>query len=145
MLALSLRAWEPVFASLEEALGAELFTRLRGDWRVGQSAAVRQAVSDPANRTWVAESAGQPVGFVTATASADNGLGEIVMVAVDPSRQRAGVGTELTGTALAWLRDRGMGVAMVETGGDAGHLPARRAYEAAGFTMLPVARFFKAL
>jgi hypothetical protein len=38
-----------------------------------------------------------------------------------------------------------MGVAMVETGGDPGHAPARRAYEKAGFALLPIARYFKNL
>jgi hypothetical protein len=38
-----------------------------------------------------------------------------------------------------------MTVAMVETGGDSGHAPARRDYEKAGYTLLPVARYFKAL
>jgi hypothetical protein len=38
-----------------------------------------------------------------------------------------------------------MQVAMVETGGDPGHAPARRACEKADYTLLPVARYFKAL
>ncbi|MGI8506232.1 MAG: hypothetical protein ACR2MK_05395, partial [Solirubrobacteraceae bacterium] len=54
IVALSLRAWAPVFASLEEALGSALFTRLRGDWRQGQSTAVRQVLNDEAMRAWVA-------------------------------------------------------------------------------------------
>jgi hypothetical protein len=38
-----------------------------------------------------------------------------------------------------------MTVAMVETGGDPGHAPARDLYEQIGFTLLPIARYFKAL
>jgi hypothetical protein len=34
---------------------------------------------------------------------------------------------------------------MVETGGDPGHAPARRTYERSGFTLLPIARYFKNL
>jgi hypothetical protein len=34
---------------------------------------------------------------------------------------------------------------MVETGGDPGHAPARRTYEKAEFSLVPVARLFKAL
>jgi hypothetical protein len=34
---------------------------------------------------------------------------------------------------------------MVETGGDPGHAPARRTYEKAGYTLMPIARYFKAL
>ena len=54
-------------------------------------------------------------------------------------------GTRLTTFALDRMRDAGMNVAMVETGGDPGHAPARRSYEKAGFTLLPIGRYFKAL
>jgi hypothetical protein len=38
-----------------------------------------------------------------------------------------------------------MSIAMVETGGDPGHAPARAAYTATGFRLVPVARYFKDL
>ncbi len=38
-----------------------------------------------------------------------------------------------------------MALAMVETGGDPGHAPARRSYERSGFVQLPIARYFKKL
>jgi hypothetical protein len=43
------------------------------------------------------------------------------------------------------MRGNGMDIAVVETGGDPGHAPARAAYEAAGFTLLPVSRYFRLL
>ena len=73
------------------------------------------------------------------------GAGEISILGVDPDRQGTGIGTALTLFALERLREAGMGVAMVETGGDPGHAPARRAYEKAGFALLPIARYFKNL
>jgi len=39
---LSLRTWAPVYASLEQALGSEIFRRLHPDWREDQ----RRAVED---------------------------------------------------------------------------------------------------
>ena len=39
----------------------------------------------------------------------------------------------------------GMDIAVVETGGDPGYSPARAVYEAAGFTLLPIARYFRLL
>jgi hypothetical protein len=51
----------------------------------------------------------------------------------------------LTELALTEMKAAGMTVAMVETGGDPGHPPARRTYEKAGYTQLPIARYFKAL
>ena len=73
------------------------------------------------------------------------GMGEISMLAVDPDHQGRGIGTALTGFALDRLKDAEMTVAMVETGGDPGHAPARRVYEKAGYTLLPIARYFKNL
>jgi len=60
------------------------------------------------------------------------------------SRHIASIAARLTERALDWFRAQGMSIAMVETGGDPGHAPARRAYEASGFQLLPVARYFKA-
>jgi GNAT superfamily N-acetyltransferase len=67
------------------------------------------------------------------------------MLAVDPDAQGRGIGTALTEVATGWLREAGMTVAMVETGSDLGHAPARRVYEKVDYTVLPVARYFKAL
>lgn len=43
------------------------------------------------------------------------------------------------------MRRSGMDIAAVGTGGDPGHAPARAAYEALGFTLLPSARYLKLL
>jgi ribosomal protein S18 acetylase RimI-like enzyme len=72
-------------------------------------------------------------------------MGEIYMIAVDPEFQRRGIAMQLTRHALDWFQQAGMSIAMVETGGDPGHGPARQTYEAAGFRLLPVARYFKGL
>ena len=72
-------------------------------------------------------------------------MGEIYMVAVDPDFQGHGIGSALIEFALAWMKDAGMSVAMVETGCDPGHAPARRTYEKVGFGLLPIARYFKKL
>jgi GNAT superfamily N-acetyltransferase len=145
VVALSLRAWEPVFASLERELGSELFSRLHPDWRQDQEKAVRDSLADPAMRVWVAAQGPQPVGFAAATLHQDRLIGEIYMLAVDPSYQNQGTGAALTRAATDWLRRSGMQVAMIDTGGDPGHAPARRVYQRAGYAALPVARYFKAL
>ena len=72
-------------------------------------------------------------------------MGEISMLAVDPDYQGGGLGTVLTEFALDRLKDAGMTVATVETGGDPGHAAARRTYEKAGYVLLPIARYFKNL
>ena len=94
---------------------------------------------------WVAEVKERVIGFVAVRLNRQRRLGEVYMIAVDPAHQNDGIGTQLTAFALAWIKSEGMAVAMVETGGDPGHAPARRTYEKAGFSLLPVARYFKAL
>jgi ribosomal protein S18 acetylase RimI-like enzyme len=143
---LSLRAWAPVFAAMEQVLGHELFTRLHGDWRQYQEKSVRATLADDPMQVWVAETERGVVGFVIARVfDPERFLGEIFMLAVDPQDQRRGIGTALTEFATAWLRASGMRVAMIETGGDPGHAPGRRVYEEADYTLIPHARYFKAL
>jgi ribosomal protein S18 acetylase RimI-like enzyme len=143
---LSLRAWAPVFASLERMLGSAVFGRLHPDWREDQRLAVMEVCASQETRVWVAEVNGEPVGFVsTGVFDSERSMGEISMLAVDPDHQSGGIGTALTEFALDRLKEAGMRVALVETGGDPGHAPARRTYESAGFTLLPIARYFKNL
>jgi GNAT superfamily N-acetyltransferase len=142
---LSLRAWAPVFASLEQTLGREIFVRLHGDWSQYQASAVRRVLADAAIQVWVAEDQGLVVAFVAGMVDHERHLGEISMLAVDPDHQSEGVGGALTQFATDWLRRSGMSVALVETGGDPGHAAARHLYENLGYTSLPVARYFRAL
>lgn len=145
VVVLSLRAWAPVFASLEGVLGVEIFHRLHSDWRVDQDKAVRGVLVDPAMEIWISEDESGPTGFVAAKVNVDSLIGEVYMLAVDPDAQEHGLGYVLTETATNWLRTSGMRVAMIETGGDPGHAPARQVYEKADYTPLPIARYFKAL
>ncbi len=147
IVALSLRAWEPVFRSVATELGPEVNTLLHGeDWRVHQEREVRETLAREGMRTWVADEDGRVAGFVSAAVVDRRRLiGEIAMLAVDPASQRRGIGTELTQVATDWLRESGMRVAYLGTGGDEGHAPARRVYDRAGFTRFPVVQYFKAL
>jgi GNAT superfamily N-acetyltransferase len=142
----SLRAWEPVFASLRDTLGDDIFLRLHPDWRTGQAEAVGASCTNEDRDVFVAVTQNRPVGFVAVALNAfHERMGWIDIIGVDPDHQRQGIGSRLTELAIDHLRSRGMDIAVVETGGDPGHAPARAAYEAAGFTLLPVARFFRLL
>ena len=89
---------------------------------------------------------GRPVGFVAVALDAfHEGMGLIDIIGVDPDFQRRGISSRLTEFATKHMSSRGMDIAVVETGGDPGHEPARAAYEAAGFTLLPIARYFRRL
>jgi ribosomal protein S18 acetylase RimI-like enzyme len=147
IVALSLRAWAPVFESVGEVLGDDLSTLLHGvDWREHQARAVGATLEDPSQRIWVAATGARVVGFVAAAVVDERRLiGEITMVAVDPDAQGRGIGGTLTEHAAGWLRDQGMRVALIATGGDAGHAPARRVYERLGFRPMPAVQYFRAL
>lgn len=142
---LSLRAWAPVFESLRGVMDREVYSEFFPDWRVSQQRAVEEVCGDEQSRVWVAVVAGETAGFVAVRLHQADRMGEIYMLAVDPDAQGGGVGGALTAFAIDRMRDAGMAVAMVETGGDPGHAPARHTYEKQGFRLFPVARYFMKL
>jgi len=143
---LSLRAWEPVFESMRDAMLPAVYAAFfRDDWRAAQRRAVESVCADEQVRVWVASEESRTAGFVALKLHPEDRMGEIYMIAVDPDFQRRGIAKRLTAHSVDWFRNAGMSIVMVETGGDPGHAPARRAYESSGFRLLPVARYFKAL
>lgn len=147
VIALSLRAWEPVFVSVQAALrGSGVYELQCPDgWAVVQEAAVAEVCDSDLIRVWVADVDGAVAGFTAVQLHVDDAMGEIYMLAVDPEHRRRGIAARLTEVALDWMKTQGMTNAMVETGGDPGHAAARATYEHIGFTPLPIARYFKAL
>ena len=146
VIRLSLRAWNPVFDSIQNAMDADVYRAFYPDnWRVSQQKAVEDVCAADDTNVWVAINNDSTVGFVAVKLHSESSMGEIYMIAVDPDFQGQGIGTALMEFALNWMKDAGMSVAMVETGGDPGHAPARRTYEKLGFGLFPVARYFKKL
>ncbi len=140
----SLAAWEPVFASMREVVGPALFRQLfTDDWRRYQEDDVRRACRT--YRVAVAEVDGAVAGFTAVDLPEDEVHGEIYMIAVDPAFQRRGAGGLLTAWALDLMREAGRSLAVVRTGGDPGHAPARATYERAGFVGLPGLQYFRLL
>lgn len=154
IIRLSLRAWTPVFESIQNVMNADAYRAFyRDHWRVSQQKAVEDACATEDTNVWVARVLDRPevndigvtVGFVAVKLHPEDSMGEISMVAVDPDFQGQGIGSALIEFALKWMKEAGMSIAMVETGGDPGHAPARHTYEKAGFGLFPVARYFKKL
>ncbi len=143
---LSLRAWAPVFDSLREAMLPAVYEAFYPDgWQASQKAAVEAVCTDDSMETLVALEDGRVAGFVALRVHPEDRMGEIYMIAVDPDFQRRGIGADLTHHSVERFEQAGMSIVMVETGGDPGHAPARLTYESAGFSLLPVARYFKAI
>jgi GNAT superfamily N-acetyltransferase len=142
---LSLRAWAPVFVSFEKVLGTEIYRRIYPDWLTSQAEDVARVCREHAATTWVAVTDDRPTGFVAVVLNHEARTGEIEMVAVDPAHQRQGIADALITFAVDRMRAAGAVLAEIGTGGDPGHEPARRAYEKAGFTPLPLVRYYQAL
>ena len=118
----SLRAWDPVFASLREVLGDLIFLRLKPDWKAAQAEEVTASCTSEERDAFVAVVEGRPVGFVIVALNAFNErMGVIDIIGVDPDFQRRGIASQLTEHALDHMRRCGMDMAAVETGGDPGH------------------------
>ena len=146
VLALSVRAWEPVFPEMRKAVPGFVYKSFYPDgWRARQTADVGAFLDADESLTWIAHVGRRVLGFVGARVHPEDNMGEIYIIAVDPSAQRRGIATALMDTANAAFRDKGLAMVMVETGGDPGHGASRATYEAAGFERWPVARYFKPL
>jgi GNAT superfamily N-acetyltransferase len=146
VVSLSLRAWAPVFDSIQNAMDSEVYQVFYpDDWRFCQQKAVEEVCAAEDTNVWVAIDADLVVGFIAVKLHLSDSMGEIYMVAVDPNFQGHGIGCTLIKLALDWMKDAGMSIAMVETGGDPGHASARHTYEKVGFRLWPVARYFKKL
>ena len=142
---LSLRAWSPVFDSLKTELAPEVWQSFYPEgWRTSQEKSVRDTCANADMKVWVAIEAGIVAGFV-AVRFHESKLGELYMIAVDPDYQRRGIAMAMTDFAVERMKEAGMEIAMVETGGEPGHAPARAAYEKAKFRALPLARYFRKL
>ena len=146
LVQLSLLAWVPVFTSFEDVLGSEIYSRIYPDWRQSQRETVETICSDAdKNMVWVAETDERIVGFIVFELNIKEQTGEVQLLAVHPDFQNDGIGTHLNNLALEEMKKSGMSIAVVGTGGDPGHAPARRSYEKAGYTALPLVRYYKAL
>ena len=75
----------------------------------------------------------------------DDNTAEVQLLAVHPEYQNHGIGTQLNTIALQKMKEGGMKMAIVGTGGDASHAPARRSYEKAGYTALPLVKYYQDL
>jgi GNAT superfamily N-acetyltransferase len=146
IIQLSLLAWEPVFQSFEKVLGPKIFRIIYPDWQKSQAEGVAGVCRDSEKyTTLVSEVDGNVVGFLSYELNHEEKSGEVMLLAVHPDYQNGGIGTALNNTALEEMKAAGMRLAVVGTGGDEGHAPARRSYEKAGYTPLPLVRYYKYL
>lgn len=127
-------AFAPVFASFRAILGDEIYelAQRRGD-EAQEGLLTSLMAADSGWEMYVAQSGDQLVGFVALRLDRETHVAEIGLNAVDPAQAGNGIGTAMYEHAVACMRQAGMKVATVGTGGDPSHAPARRAYRKAGF------------
>jgi GNAT superfamily N-acetyltransferase len=143
---LSVLAWEPVFASVRHVLGPEIDAILHPDWRQRQREEVRRyCAQTPGAIALVAEVDGEVAGLIAYELNHDTLRGVVDLLAVHPAYQNRGIGTELNRLVIEHMRQAGMRIAIVGTGWDPGHAPARRTYEKAGYTLFPIAHYYQVL
>jgi GNAT superfamily N-acetyltransferase len=134
ILDIAVAAWQPVFDSTREIVGSGLFDLVYPDPDERKRASIAaQCAESSSTLVWVVEIAGQIAGFITLDMNHETLVGEIGNNAVSPVHQHRGVGTKMYDFVLGYMKDAGMKSAVVTTGADEAHAPARRAYEKAGF------------
>jgi GNAT superfamily N-acetyltransferase len=140
-------AFAPVFASFRAIVGERIAPHaFAGDEEAQGRHLEELCGGDHAKSVLVAVIDGQIVGFVGVALDPAMGLGEIGLAAINPNFAGRGIGTALCDFALQRMREAGMKVATVATGGDESHAPARRAYAKAGFDrVLPTQWMYREL
>ena len=146
VVGLAVRAWNPVFPKTKNDVPRFVYDAFYPQgWQARQTADVASLLDTEQENVWLAFQGNELAGFVGIRIHPEDQMGEIHIVAVSPDRQRQGIGRKLMEFAEQTIRASGMTMVMVETVGDSGHEPARRAYEAFGYERWPVARYFKPL
>lgn len=132
---IAVAAWQPVFESTRQIVGDEIFDIAYPSPDDSKRAQITKASQqDDPRQIWVAELDRSIVGFIIIHMYPDRGVPEIGNNAVRPGLQHQGIGTKMYEFALDQMRIAGMSTAVVTTGGDDAHAPARRAYEKVGFS-----------
>ena len=123
------QAFVPVFQSFRAIVGASISAIAFAQVEAEQAHLLEEICSaGSTQRVFVAVQEDQLVGFVSLSLDHKQKIGEIGLNAVHPDYAGQGIGTLLYDYALGQMRSAGMKVAVVGTGGDPSHAPARRAY-----------------
>lgn len=129
ILDIAAAAWEPIYDGYREQLGDELFEAFYHDFRERKRRNVQNDIQE--GNCLVALIDEKVVGFASYTM--EGKIGEIKANAVCPQWGGHGIGSMLQNRVLEELRMAGCRFAIVETGLDDAHAPARRAYQKNGF------------
>ena len=139
------KAFQSIFDSFRQLVGEEIFQLQYRDADSKQAEYLDSICAKGADKEiFVLLQDDAVIGFVGIFADKTSAIGEIDLNAVDPDYQGNGGGRFMYDFALGRLKKKGARLVKVGTGADVSHLPARRAYEKAGFKVgIPRLTLFK--
>jgi ribosomal protein S18 acetylase RimI-like enzyme len=85
------------------------------DWQQRKARDVTTDCEVQPEGVFVAEEAGEVIGYVTTRLDRFSSIGRIPNLAVDERHRGSGIGSALIEHALEWMRDHGMAMAKIET------------------------------
>lgn len=131
---IAINAWQGPYKDYEEILGHDLFEKIFPDWHKSKADAMEPFFKGhPEKHAYIVLDEGRIAGFITCLLDFDKEVGTICNNAVDPEFQGRGYGTRMYEFILDMFRMEGMKAAAVATMDEDAYLPARKAYEKAGF------------
>jgi ribosomal protein S18 acetylase RimI-like enzyme len=135
--ALTVECYRPIFESYVSMVGEDCYEAVRLEpeltWEERKTQQNRRLFDEHPDRLWVLEEKGDVFGFVSFWLFPEKSYGHIDNNGVRADRAGQGWATFMYRSVLDHFREQGLRFAHVDTGLDDAHIPARRAYEAAGF------------
>lgn len=138
---ISVGAWERIHEAYRACMGDQLHDAIMSNWRQQKAEGIRR--QQRGENAFVALSDGDLAGFIAY--HTEGQVGEIVGNALSPAYLGQGIAQKMYSFVLDRMRKEGLRYARVNTGGDDGHAPARRAYERAGFSQPLLRRRYYAM
>ena len=108
------------------------------EWKDWVSKTITDFLRATPSQAYVIEADGETAGFGSYRLNSEKRIGEIQYNGVNPRFRGRGLGKKLLEHGLTKLKENGIRLAVVSTGLNEGHAPARNMYEKAGFK--PVSR-----
>ncbi len=133
--------------SFRSMVPADVYAHQHGSWADDYRESVPK-LHDPDHNKHVAVAeadTGEIVGYIAWVIDTLRRHGEIDTVGVRESARGHDLGRRLCEHAMSHMRECGVEVVELGTGGDEFHAPARALYEALGFHQVPVAVYMRAL
>lgn len=129
-------AFQPIFDSFRSILGDTIYEYAQLPEDEAQRDLLKSLFEKNSIwKTWKVNLEEKTIGFISIRMDESAKVGEIGLNAIHPNYSNKGIGTQMYNFAVEVMKNAGMKVATVATGGDPSHLSARKAYRKAGFTV----------